>query len=236
MAQTGFTPIVIYNSATPAAVPAPADLQQGELALNVTDLKIYTENGGGSVVQVGSGPSAVDTLTNKTIDLGDNTLTGTTAEFNTALSDGDFATLAGAETLSNKTLTAPILGTPTSGNLSNCTADGTDNVGFLEVPQLNKVSAYTLVLADSGKHVHKAGTTAFTATIPSNASVAFPIGTAITFVNSAASGVLTIAITTDTMRLAGAGTTGSRSLAAYGVATAIKVASTLWMISGTNLT
>lgn len=45
------------------------------------------------------------TLTNKSIDLGDNTVTGTTAEFNAALSDGDFATLAGTETLSNKTLT-----------------------------------------------------------------------------------------------------------------------------------
>jgi hypothetical protein len=47
------------------------------------------------------------TLTTKTIDLGNNTLTGTTAEFNSALQDGSFATLAGTETLSNKTLTAP---------------------------------------------------------------------------------------------------------------------------------
>jgi hypothetical protein len=44
------------------------------------------------------------TLTNKTIDLTDNTLSGTTAEFNTALSDGSFATLAGSETISNKTI------------------------------------------------------------------------------------------------------------------------------------
>ena len=44
------------------------------------------------------------TLTNKTFDLTDNTLTGTIAEFNTALSDQDFATLAGTETLTNKTL------------------------------------------------------------------------------------------------------------------------------------
>ena len=56
------------------------------------------------------------TLTNKTINsdsntltlnLGEGTLTGTTAQFNTALSDGSFTTLAGAETLTNKTLTAP---------------------------------------------------------------------------------------------------------------------------------
>lgn len=53
--------------------------------------------------------SVIATLTNKSIDLATNTLTGTTAQFNTALSDGDFATLAGAETLSAKTLTAPVL-------------------------------------------------------------------------------------------------------------------------------
>jgi hypothetical protein len=48
--------------------------------------------------------SHTQTLTNKTIDLTDNTLSGTTAEFNTALSDGSFATLAGSETISNKTI------------------------------------------------------------------------------------------------------------------------------------
>lgn len=47
--------------------------------------------------------SGVQTLTSKTINLASNTLTGTTAQFNTALSDGDFVTLAGTETLSNKT-------------------------------------------------------------------------------------------------------------------------------------
>lgn len=51
--------------------------------------------------------SSTNTLSNKSISLTTNTVSGTTAEFNTALSDGDFATLAGSETLSNKTLTAP---------------------------------------------------------------------------------------------------------------------------------
>jgi hypothetical protein len=60
--------------------------------------------------------AAVATLTNKTINLTSNTLTGTTAQFNTALSDNDFATLAGSETLTNKTLT-----TPTIGSFTNAT-------------------------------------------------------------------------------------------------------------------
>ena len=50
---------------------------------------------------------ASQTLTTKTINLTNNTLVGTTAQFNTALSDGSFATLAGEETLASKTLTAP---------------------------------------------------------------------------------------------------------------------------------
>ena len=57
--------------------------------------------------------SSTTTFTNKTVNLTSNTLTGTAAQFNTALSDGDFATLAGTETLTNKTLTSPTLTTPT---------------------------------------------------------------------------------------------------------------------------
>jgi hypothetical protein len=110
--------------------------------------------------------------------------------------------------------------------------------GYLGVPQNSQSAAYTLVLDDAGKHIFhpSADTTARTWTIPANSSVAFPIGTAITFVNQNGAGVITIAITTDTMRLAGAGTTGSRTLAANGIATALKVTSTEWIISGTNLT
>ncbi len=164
--------------------------------------------------------------------------TGTLAQLNAGITDADVASLDGTETLTNKTLTAPALGTPTSGNLSACTADGTNAVGFLHIPQNSKSAAYTLVLADAGKHIlhPSADTTARIFTIPANASVAFPIGTAVTFVNQASGGVITIAVTTDTMRLAGVGTTGSRTLAANGVATAIKLTATEWIISGAGLT
>lgn len=106
------------------------------------------------------------------------------------------------------------------------------------IPQNSQSAAYTLVLSDAGKHIlhPSADTTARTFTIPANSSVAFSIGTAITFVNQNSAGTLTIAITTDTMRLAGAGTTGSRTLAANGIATALKLTSTEWIISGTGLT
>lgn len=111
-------------------------------------------------------------------------------------------------------------------------------VAAAPVEQNSQSAAYTLVAADAGKHIlhPSADTTARTFTIPANASVAYLTGTAITFVNQNGAGVVTIAITTDTMRLAGAGTTGSRTLAANGIATALKVTSTEWIISGTGLT
>jgi len=66
--------------------------------------------------------------------------------------------------------------------------------------------------------------------------VAFPIGTMVTFVNDNAAGAISIAITTDTMRLAGAGTVGTRTLAANGIATILKLTATSWIISGSGLT
>lgn len=139
-----------------------------------------------------------------------------------------------------QTFTTPVLGTPTSGNLSNCTADGTNAVGFLVVPQNAQTGSYTLVLSDAGKHIyHASGAGAATYTIPAASSVAYPIGTAITFINLSATAI-SIAITTDTMYLSSAGTTGTRTLAQYGSATAIKVSglssSGIWVISGSGLT
>jgi hypothetical protein len=74
-----------------------------------------SSSSGGSVV----GTSAQQTLTNKTVSLTNNTLTGTRAQFNTAMTDGDFATIAGAETLTSKTLTSPVI---TGGTLNGGTA------------------------------------------------------------------------------------------------------------------
>jgi hypothetical protein len=117
-------------------------------------------------------------------------------------------------------------------------APGAANFGYLNVPQNSQSAAYTLVLADSGKHIFhpSADTTARTFTIPDNSVVAYPIGTEIMFVNQNGAGVVTIDITTDIMRLAGTGATGSRTLTANGVATALKITTTEWIISGVNLT
>ena len=282
--------IITKNSSTASSVPLAANLTQGELAVNVTDRKLYTKDSGGSVVQVGGDVTltGTQTLTNKTLTAptltapvlgtpasgtltnatglplssgvtgtlpiangGTNASTAATARVNllpsitangskvlavnSGATDVEWVTSAagdvtatGTQTLTNKTI---------SGASNTLTVDGTNSVGYLNIPQNSQSAAYTLVLADAGKHIfHPAGdANARTYTIPANASVAYPIGTAITFINMT-SQVVTIAITTDTMYLSSAGTTGSRSLAQYGSATAIKMTSTTWLISGSGLT
>ena len=187
------------------------------------------------------------------------TLTGSTGSGNVVLATSPSLTtptlgLASATTINKVTLTAPATGstltiadgkTLTANN--SITLAGTDSttmtfppasasVGYLNVPINSQSAAYTTVLADSGKFIfHPSGdANARTFTIDSNANVAYAIGTVLTFVNMTTQ-VVTIAITTDTMYLAGVGTTGSRSLAQYGMATAIKMTTTTWLISGLGL-
>lgn len=163
--------------------------------------------------------------------------------------------VASATTINKVTFTAPATGstltvadgkTLTASN--SITLAGTDSttmtfppasasIGYLNIPINSQSAAYTTVLADSGKAIFHPSTdaNARTFTIDSNANVAYAVGTAITFINMT-SQVVTIAITSDTMYLAGTGTTGSRSLAQYGMATAVKMTSTTWIISGSGLT
>jgi hypothetical protein len=157
-------------------------------------------------------PTSVNGLTLAALSTGFTVAGGTTSK---TLTVSNTLTLAGTD---STTMTFP----PASAS-----------IGYLNIPQNSQGGNYTLVLADSGKHIY---TTALaTITIPANSSVAFPIGTAVTFINSSASAT-SIAITTDTMNLSSAGTTGTRTLAQYGMATAVKVTSTVWYISGTGLT
>jgi hypothetical protein len=74
------------------------------------------------------GKATTDTLTNKSIDLANNTLTGSLAEFNTALQSESFVGLAASQTLTNKTLTAPVIEGGTVGNTTPVTIAKVDNL------------------------------------------------------------------------------------------------------------
>jgi hypothetical protein len=102
------------------------------------------------------------------------------------------------------------------------------------IPQnATTTGSYTLVAGDAGEHIYASATR--TVTINSNANLALPIGTTYTFI-AGSGATMTIAITSDTLYLAGAGTTGSRTLAPFGMATAVKITSNAWIISGNGLT
>jgi hypothetical protein len=103
-----------------AAIAAKGDLIAGSANDAITILSVAATNG--LVLNVNSATTSglawvdsaasTQTLTNKSVSLTNNTLTGTIAQFNTALTDQDFATVAGTETLTNKTLTSAALTAP----------------------------------------------------------------------------------------------------------------------------
>lgn len=99
-------------------------------------------------------------------------------------------------------------------------------------------AAYPFILTDAGKtFLHPAAdTSARTFTIPANSSVAFPVGTVLKVFNETLGGVVTIAVTTDTLLLMPTGTTGTVAIAASGYAVITKLTTTKWGIYGGGLT
>jgi hypothetical protein len=131
---------------------------------------------------------------------------------------------------SDLTLAGTVTGNPAAGT----TSTGTSGFGYMGLPQnATTTGAYTVVAADAGKHIYSTATR--TITIPANATTAMPVGSTLVFI-AGSGATVTIAITSDTLYLAGPGTTGSRTLAAFGMATAVKITATSWIISGNGLT
>jgi hypothetical protein len=151
---------------------------------------------------------------------------------NTSVSLGGTSTSIGNLTLTNTTISSGTI----TGTVSNATTDSANIVGYMGIPQNSQNGNYNVVIGDSGKHIyHPTGQAAATYTIPANSNVAFTVGSAVTIINGSANNV-SIALTTDTLYLSSNGATGTRTLTQWGVATAVKITSTAWVISGSNLT
>jgi hypothetical protein len=127
------------------------------------------------------------------------------------------------------TLVTPILGTPTSGNLTNCTADGTDAVGFKNIPSsgADKTSSYSLVSGDVGKFVGVG--TGGSITVPSGV---FSAGSIISLYNNT-TGNITITCSAVTTYIGGTNTEKtSVTLATRGICNIFFYSASICIITG----
>jgi hypothetical protein len=169
--------------------------------------------GNGSTAWASLSYSGAGTVTSITAGTGlsGGTITGSgTIAIDTATT----ADLSTAQTLTNKTLTAPFI------NLGINTQTGT---------------TYTPVLTDNGDIVTLNNASAISVTIPTNASVAFPIGAQITFAWITGAGQPTISAVTSgttTILSTGATSTAPKLRAVNATATAVKLATDSWIVMG----
>ena len=142
----------VLNSASPLVFEgATADAHETTWAFTdpTADRVISIPNATDTLI----GKATTDTLTNKTIDLGSNTLTGSLSEFNSALQGDSFMTLADTQTLTNKTFTSPTI---TSGvfntGVSGSAFKDEDNMASdsaTSAASQQSIKAYVLAVIDA---------------------------------------------------------------------------------------
>ena len=192
--------------------------------LEVTNLKAKDGTAAGSIAD----STGVLTITNAPVV---SALTASQAVFTTAgkaLVSNAITGTGNVVMSTSPTLVTPVLGTPTSGNLSNCTVDGTNQVGYRDLPAVGtKTASYTLATGDVGKYVQVGSGGSIT--IP---DATFAEGDAISIFNNT-SGNITITCTITTAYIAGTDSDkASVTLATRGVATILFISSTVCVISG----
>lgn len=202
---TGITDLAVADGGTGSSTAAAARTALGAAASGAnTDITSITITGG-----------TITGITDLAVADG-GTGSSTAAAARTAL--GAAALGANADITSLETDTELVEG----GTISATT------LGFRGLPPNAKTGAYTLALTDQGKIIPN---TTGGWVIPANASVAFPIGSTIALYNNSAS-TQALTITTDTLRLAGTTSTGTRTIGIRGLATLVKVNTTEWVVSG----
>ena len=127
------------------------------------------------------------------------------------------------------TFVTPLLGTPTSGNLTTCTADGTNKVGYLNIPNSGaKTTSYTLVIGDVGKFIElgAGGSVVVPASI-------FSAGDAISIFNNTGSSISCTCSAVTTVYKGGTDADiSSFSVTTRGVATILFITATVAVVTG----
>lgn len=235
----------LFTITNPSAVTFPRfNADNTVSALNAADFRtaIGAGTGGGSVTSVaGTGTVNGITLTGTVTSSGSLTLGGTLTGVNlTSQVTGTLpvanggtgvttSTGSGNVVLSTSpTLVTPVLGTPSSGTLSSCTVDGTNAVGFRNIPPVGtKTSSYTLAVSDIGKYVQVS--TGGSIVVP---DATFSEGDVISIFNNT-TGDITITLSITTAYIAGTDTDkASVALATRGVATILFISGTVCVVNG----
>ena len=236
MAASGATPIILYHSTTGAAVPSNTNLAPGELAVNIADMKLYCENDSGVVTLLASAAGSAGDVVGPGSATDDAIVAfdGTTGKLIKAAALGTgVQTALGVNTGSAGAVVLfdGALGTPSSGTLSGCTVDGTNSVGFKNIPLSGtKTASYTLVAGDVGKFVELGAS----GTIVIPASV-FAAGDAISVFNNTSASIACTCSAITTVYEGGTNTNISAtgfSITTRGVVTILFIATTTVVITG----
>jgi hypothetical protein len=168
-------------------------------------------------------------LTPSTDTSGAVTLAGTLAVANGG-TGVTTSTGTGAVVLSNSpTLVTPALGTPTSGNLSNTTVDGTNAVGFRGIPSAGaaKTGSYTLATTDIGEFVEVGSGGSIT--VP---NATFAAGDAVVIFNNT-TGAITLTMSITTAYIGGTDSDKATiSLATRGICNVLFISGTVCVVTG----
>jgi hypothetical protein len=108
-------------------------------------------------------------------------------------------------------------------------------VGYRDIPQVAFTANTTIATTDAGRHYYSTQSTSYILTIANNASQGFQVGAAISIVNQGTGNITVAQGSGVTLYLAGNATSGNRTVATFGMATLIKVATDTWFINGTGI-